>query len=93
MSLKPQSIPPVPDHTASVARAAFPKGTIAIRLHDELGTDLPGRTVRDLVSPRGGSRRRRRGGWHWFQCCNFSKACPTGKRLTQCAAGSTGNTR
>jgi transposase len=38
MSLKPQTIPPVPDTTATVARVAFPKGTAVLRLRDELGT-------------------------------------------------------
>ena len=38
MSLKPQTIPPVPDNTATVARAAFPKGPAVLRLRDELGT-------------------------------------------------------
>ncbi|PGH56846.1 hypothetical protein CRT60_10000 [Azospirillum palustre] len=38
MSLKPQTIPPVPETTATVARAAFPKGTVVLRLRDELGT-------------------------------------------------------
>ncbi|MFL7904300.1 hypothetical protein ACJ41P_24430 [Azospirillum argentinense] len=38
MSLKLQSIPPVPDQTADVARAAFSKGTAVLRLRDELGT-------------------------------------------------------
>ncbi len=38
MSLKPQTIPPVPESTASVARAAFPKGNAVLRLRDELGT-------------------------------------------------------
>ena len=38
MSLKPQTIPPVPDQNATVARAAFPKGTVVLRLRDELGT-------------------------------------------------------
>jgi transposase len=38
MSLKPQAIPPVPDNTATVARAAFPKGNTVVRLRDELGT-------------------------------------------------------
>ena len=37
MSLRPQTIPPVPDNTATVARAAFPKGTAVLRLRDELG--------------------------------------------------------
>ena len=37
MSLKPMEIPPVPEETARVARAAFPKGTPFLRLRDELG--------------------------------------------------------
>ena len=37
MSLKPMEIPPVPEETARVARAAFPKGTLFLRLRDELG--------------------------------------------------------
>jgi hypothetical protein len=37
MSMRPGSIPPVPDETARVARAAFPKGSFYLRLRDELG--------------------------------------------------------
>jgi transposase len=37
MSLKPQPIPPVPTETARVARAAFPKGNIYLKLRDQLG--------------------------------------------------------
>jgi len=37
MSLKPMEIPPVPEETARVALAAFPKGTPFLRLRDELG--------------------------------------------------------
>jgi transposase len=37
MSLKPMSIPPVPEDTLRVARAAFPKGSLYLRLRDELG--------------------------------------------------------
>ncbi len=37
MSLKPTSIPPIPEETARVARAAFPKGNPYLRLRDELG--------------------------------------------------------
>jgi len=36
--LRPQPIPPFPDDTARVPRAAFPKGQIYRRLADELGT-------------------------------------------------------
>jgi hypothetical protein len=38
MSLKPFSACVVPERTASVARAAFPKGSLCIRIFDELGT-------------------------------------------------------
>ena len=38
MSLKPQAIGPVPEETARMARAAYPKGKIYIQLRDTLGT-------------------------------------------------------
>lgn len=38
MCLKPHSIPPVPEETARVARAAYPKGNVYMRLRDELGS-------------------------------------------------------
>ena len=37
MSLQPQPVAPIPEDTARVARAAFPKGTVLLRLRDELG--------------------------------------------------------
>lgn len=37
MSLHPQPIGPVPDETARIARAAFPKGNPYLRLRDDLG--------------------------------------------------------
>ncbi|MGV9568062.1 IS1182 family transposase, partial [Streptomyces sp. NPDC003480] len=37
MSLRPVPVPPVPEPTARVARAAFRKGCLAIRVRDELG--------------------------------------------------------
>src|SRR6266852_3869512 len=37
MSMRPVPWPEVPELTARVARRAFPKGSLAIRLHDELG--------------------------------------------------------
>ena len=36
MSMQPQSWPQVPTQTALIARAAFPKGALAIRVRDEL---------------------------------------------------------
>ena len=35
MTLRPQAIYTVPEDTARVARAAFPRGTIYLRMHDE----------------------------------------------------------
>ena len=38
MSLRPEALGPVPEVTARVARAAFPKGNAYLRLRDTLGT-------------------------------------------------------
>jgi transposase len=38
MSLKPQAISPVPEETARIARAAYPKGNVYLHMRDELGT-------------------------------------------------------
>src|SRR5262245_43264876 len=38
MSLRSQVIGPVPEETARVARAAFPKGNLYLRIRDTLGT-------------------------------------------------------
>jgi transposase len=38
MSLRPQPVAPVPEETARVARAAFPRGNIYLMLRDEIGT-------------------------------------------------------
>lgn len=38
MSLKPQGISPVPEETARIAHAAYPKGKVYMHMRDELGT-------------------------------------------------------
>ena len=38
MSLKRGGIGDVPEETAQVARAAFPKGNVCMRMRDEIGT-------------------------------------------------------
>ena len=38
MTLRPQPILSIPDHTATVAHAAFPNGHMYLVLRDELGT-------------------------------------------------------
>ena len=37
MAIHPSSIDPVPEETARVARAAFRKGTLLMRVRDEIG--------------------------------------------------------
>ena len=38
MSLNPQEISPVPEETARIAHAAYPKGNVYMRMRDVLGT-------------------------------------------------------
>ncbi len=53
MSLHPQSIDPVPEDTARIACAAFPKGSIFMRMHDELGTIYQDESFAHLFPKRG----------------------------------------
>ncbi|WP_405987666.1 IS1182 family transposase [Streptomyces sp. NBC_00872] len=58
MSLQPRSLlAEVPVETARVARAAFPKGSLAVRLRDELGVIFTDEQFADLFPARG------RGAW------------------------------
>jgi transposase len=41
MSLRPQPLIAIPDETHRVAHAAFPKGTLCLRIADELGDLIP----------------------------------------------------
>jgi hypothetical protein len=38
MSLKSQELSPIPEETARIAHAAYPKGNVVMRMRDELGT-------------------------------------------------------
>ena len=54
MSLRPQpSIPPVPDDTARIARAAFRRGNPCLLLHDQLGAVFDDAGFADLYPKRG----------------------------------------
>ena len=53
MSLHPLSSYQVPELTARVARAAFPKGTLCLRLYDALGTIFADHDFADLFAQRG----------------------------------------
>ena len=53
MSLHPSPVDPVPEETARVARAAFPKGSVAIRVRDELGVIYRDELFAPLFPARG----------------------------------------
>ncbi|MFE7633842.1 transposase [Kitasatospora sp. NPDC057518] len=53
MSLRPKEPDEIPAETARVARAAFPKGSLAIRVRDELGVLFTDAQFADLFPARG----------------------------------------
>ena len=53
MSLHPQAVYTVPEDTARVARAAFPKGNPYLRMHDELGRLFADQDFAALFPTRG----------------------------------------
>ena len=52
MSLCPLTVPPVPEETARVARAAFPKDNLYLQLRDEIGVLLTDADFADLFPTR-----------------------------------------
>jgi transposase len=53
MSLQPQVCYLIPEETARIARAAFPKGNIFMRMRDELGPIYADQTFATLFPPCG----------------------------------------
>jgi transposase len=53
MSYRPQPFTPIPDETSRVARAAFPTGTLAMDLRDELAGFYTDQDFADLFAARG----------------------------------------
>jgi transposase len=53
MSLKPEPLDSVPEETARIAHAAYPKGNIYLQLRDELGTIYEDEQFVDLYPRRG----------------------------------------
>jgi transposase len=53
MSLKPQSIPDVPQDTQRVARAAFPKGCLCMTIRDQIGVVYHDERFQEVFSQRG----------------------------------------
>jgi len=53
MSLRPETLPPIPDVTAAAGRAAFPKGNLYGDLRTECGTLYTDQLFADLYPPEG----------------------------------------
>jgi transposase len=53
MSLKPQAIADIPEDTARIARAAFPKGNLYLKIRDSFGTFFIDEQFADLFPTRG----------------------------------------
>lgn len=54
MSLKPEPIGPIPSETIRVAKAAFPQGSLFMKMRDELGTLYQDDLFADLFPPADG---------------------------------------
>jgi transposase len=53
MSMHPQPIRPVPEETARIAKAAFPKGNLYMKMRDKLGTIFEDADFAELFGVRG----------------------------------------
>ena|SRR5438128_2711405 len=53
MSLRPETLPPIPDVTAAAVRAAFPKGNLYVELRAEFGTLYTDQLFANLYPPQG----------------------------------------
>ena len=53
MSLRPESLPPVPAVTAAAVQAAFPKGNLYVDLRAEFATLYTDQLFADLYPPHG----------------------------------------
>jgi hypothetical protein len=58
MSMYPQELGTIPAETARVARAAYPKGTLAMRLRDALGGSIAMNSLRGYLPAADGRRKR-----------------------------------
>ena len=53
MSRRSPTLGPVPEETARIARAAFPRGHLSIRMRDELGPSFTAASFAPLFAVRG----------------------------------------
>ncbi len=51
MSLKPQEFNPLPEETARIARATYPKGNVYMHMRDQPGTMYQDASFAHLIHP------------------------------------------
>ena len=91
MSLRPQPPLAIPEETHRVAHAAFPKGTLCLRIADDLGDLYRDNQFTELFPPAV-NRRPHRLGWLGSPSSNTLRASRTAKPPMPSAAASTGST-
>ena len=72
MSLDPQTRYPIPEDTQRVARAAFPKGNLYMRMRDELG-EIYQDTIFAELFPGRGQRAKSPGRLAWITVMQYSE--------------------
>jgi hypothetical protein len=92
MSLRPNGFTEIPGETIRVAKAAFPKGCLAMRVRDALGALFTDEQFAELFAARG------RPAWSPARLAlvlvlQFVEASPTGRPPTRCEHGWTESTR
>src|SRR3954462_15713455 len=86
MSMHPSPIEPVPDETARVARAAFRKGNLLMRIRDEIGILYDDQMFASLYDARG---QLAISPWRLALVTVFQFLETLGRQPRRCAAGST----
>jgi hypothetical protein len=81
----------IPEETARVARAAYPKGNLSMKMRDALGTIYQDESFAHLFPTNGrpmDALSRLLGGWRSSQLCSLSRDCPIDKPPTRFEGGS-----
>jgi hypothetical protein len=91
MSLRPQIIGPVPEETVRVARAAYPKGNLYLRLRDHLGTIYEDELFASIYPNVGQPAHARLPfGFHQYHAISCA-CCQIGRPLMRCEVVLIGN--
>lgn len=69
MSLQPKGLPEIPEQTVAVARAAFPRGSLAMRVRDRLGEVFADEPFAGAFGVRGAPGLSP-GCCRWSRCCS-----------------------